>query len=91
MGHLDSLFSKLIPKPSSGPVDLILDGGFSSKDNLKDAKTLGVQDDYFQKKRGPKVSEMTLSSWVYKRLPDFRAGIEGLTSSCSKIQPMIIR
>ena len=55
-------------------------GGFASKDNLKDAKVLGVSDVCFQKKRGLKVSEMTRSSWVYKRLRDFRAGIEGLIS-----------
>jgi len=62
------------------PRQAAMDGGFASKDNLKDAKTLGVQDVCFQKKRGLKVSEMTRSSWVYKRLRDFRAGIEGLIS-----------
>lgn len=62
------------------PRQAALDGGFASKDNLKDAKTLGVADVCFQKKRGLKVSEMTRSSWVYKRLRDFRAGIEGLIS-----------
>ena len=55
-----------------------MDGVFALKDNLKDAKTLAVSDVCFQKKRGLKVSEMTRSSWVYKRLRDFRAGIEGL-------------
>ncbi len=62
------------------PRQAAMDGGFASKDNLKDAKTLGVQDVCFQKKRGLKVSEMTRSSWVYKRLRDFRAGIEGMIS-----------
>jgi IS5 family transposase len=62
------------------PRQAALDGGFASKDNLKDAKTLGVADVCFQKKRGLKVSEMTRSSWVYKRLRDFRAGIEGMIS-----------
>jgi IS5 family transposase len=62
------------------PRQAALDGGFASKDNLKDAKALGIQDVCFQKKRGLKVSEMTRSSWVYKRLRDFRAGIEGLIS-----------
>lgn len=57
-----------------------MDGGFASKDNLEAAKALGVQDVCFQKKRGLKVSEMTRSSWVYKRPPNFRAGIEGLIS-----------
>jgi IS5 family transposase len=62
------------------PRQAALDGGFASKDNLKEAKTLGIQDVCFQKKRGLNVSEMTRSSWVYKRLRDFRAGIEGLIS-----------
>jgi len=62
------------------PRQAALDGGFASKDNLKEAKTLGVADVCFQKKRGLKVSEMTRSSWVYKRLRDFRAGIEGMIS-----------
>ncbi len=62
------------------PRQAAMDGGFASRDNLEAAKALGVQDVCFQKKRGLKVSEMTRSSWVYKRLRDFRAGIEGLIS-----------
>jgi IS5 family transposase len=62
------------------PRQAAMDGGFASKDNLKHARTLGIADVCFQKKRGLKVSEMTRSSWVYKRLRDFRAGIEGLIS-----------
>jgi len=62
------------------PKQVAMDGGFASKENLKNAKELGVEDVCFQKKRGLKVSEMTRSSWVYKRLRDFRAGIEGLIS-----------
>jgi IS5 family transposase len=62
------------------PRQAALDGGFASKDNLKEAKALGVEDVCFQKKCGLKVSEMARSSWVYKRLRDFRAGIEGLIS-----------
>ena len=62
------------------PRQAAMDGGFASKDNLKKAKALGVKDVCFQKKRGLKVSDMTRSSWVYKRLRDFRAGIEGLIS-----------
>jgi IS5 family transposase len=62
------------------PRQAALDGGFASKDNLKEAKALPIADICFQKKRGRKVSEMTRSSWVYKRLRDFRAGIEGMIS-----------
>ena len=62
------------------PRQAAFDGGFASKDNLRDAKTLGVEDVAFSKKRGLEVSEMTKSSWVYRRLRNFRAGIEGLIS-----------
>ncbi len=62
------------------PRQAAFDGGFASKDNLRDAKALGVEDVAFSKKRGLEVSEMTRSSWVYRRLRNFRAGIEGLIS-----------
>ena len=34
----------------------------------------------FSKKRGLEVVDMAKSSWVYKKLRDFRAGIEGMIS-----------
>jgi IS5 family transposase len=62
------------------PRQAALDGGFASKDNLREAKALGVQDVCFSKKRGLKVPEMVKSTWVYRKLRDFRAGIEGVIS-----------
>lgn len=62
------------------PRQAAFDGGFASKDNLKSIKELGVYDVAFAKKRGLAVSEMAKSTWVYKRLRDFRAGIEGMIS-----------
>jgi IS5 family transposase len=62
------------------PRQAAMDGGFASRENLLEAKALGVEDVCFHKKRGLKVSEMTRSSWVYRRLRDFRAGIEGMIS-----------
>jgi IS5 family transposase len=58
------------------PLKAALDGGFASKDNLQDAKTSGVKDVCFAKKRGLKVADMCRSDYVYKRLRRFRAGIE---------------
>jgi len=46
------------------PRQVAMDGGFASKDNLKEAKALGVADVCFQKKRGLKVSEMTRTPGV---------------------------
>jgi IS5 family transposase len=62
------------------PRQVAFDGGFASRGNLKDIKHLGVQDVAFSKRRGLKVNEMVKSSWVYRRLRNFRAGIEGIIS-----------
>ena len=62
------------------PKQAAFDGGFASKENLYDAKILGVEDVAFSKKRGLEVSDMARSSWVYRRLRNFRAGIEGMIS-----------
>lgn len=62
------------------PEQAALDGGFASKDNLRRGKALGIGDLAFSKKRGLEISDMTRSTWVYRRLRDFRAGIEGLIS-----------
>lgn len=58
------------------PRQVTADGGFASKDNLAFAKENGVKDAVFAKKRGLSVLEMAKSTWVYKKLRNFRAGIE---------------
>ena len=67
------------------PRQAALDGGFTSKENLLGAKALGVEDVCFHKKRGLLVSEMTKSSWVYRSLRRFRAGIEGMISFLKRV------
>jgi IS5 family transposase len=62
------------------PRQIAFDGGFASRDNLAKAKKLGVKDVMFSKRRGLEVSDMVKSTWVYRRLRDFRAGIEGCIS-----------
>ena len=37
------------------------------------------------RKRGLEITEMVRSTWVYKRLRDFRAGIEGLISFLKRV------
>ena len=59
------------------------DGGYASLDNLNQAKALGVHDVAFHKKRGLSVGNMVKSRWVYRRLRNFRAGIEA-NISCLK-------
>jgi IS5 family transposase len=62
------------------PEQAAFDGGFASKVNLEAGKALGIRDLAFSKKRGLAISDMTRSSWVYRNLRNFRAGIEGLIS-----------
>jgi IS5 family transposase len=58
------------------PAKTAADGGFASRDNLNLAKSQGVKDVMFAKKRGLRVVEMVKSLWVYKKLRNFRAGLE---------------
>lgn len=58
------------------PLKVALDGGFASKDNLVKAKDRKIKDVCFAKKRGLKEADMCRSDYVYKKLRQFRAGIE---------------
>lgn len=58
--------------------------GFASKGNLAYAKENGVNDAVFSKKRGLSIKEMAQSTWVYKRLRNFRAGIEANISTLKR-------
>jgi IS5 family transposase len=58
------------------PRQAAFDGGFSSKANVEDIKSLGVNDVAFSKHIGLSIEEMVKSEWVFKRLRRFRAGIE---------------
>ena len=58
------------------PLKASLDGGFASKDNLKQAKEREIKDICFSKRRGLEKTDMCRSEYVYNRLRRFRAGIE---------------
>lgn len=62
------------------PKQAAFDGGFTSKANLVAIKAKGVIDVAFSKARTLKITDMVRSSWVYKKLRNFRAGIEGTIS-----------
>jgi len=62
------------------PEEAAFDGAFASQANLRALKKLGVADVAFSKRCGLSVSDMVRSTWVYKRLRNFRAGIEGVIS-----------
>jgi transposase, IS5 family len=60
----------------SPPRQATADGGYATRDNLDQAKARGVSDVAFHKKRGLAIEDMVKSRWVYRRLRNFRAGIE---------------
>jgi IS5 family transposase len=60
----------------AAPRQLAADGGYASRENLAQAKARGVRDMAFHKKSGLRVEDMVRSHWVYRKLRNFRAGIE---------------
>ncbi|WP_321530407.1 ISNCY family transposase [uncultured Desulfuromonas sp.] len=66
------------------PRQVSADGGFASKSNLDFAKSNQVKDAVFAKRRGLSVLAMAKSNWVYKRLRNFRAGIEAGISALKR-------
>jgi IS5 family transposase len=66
------------------PRQVTADGGFASKDNLAFAKEHHVKDAVFAKKRNLSIPDMAKSNWVYKKLRNFRAGIESGISTLKR-------
>jgi len=62
------------------PNQVTFDGGFSSKVNVKDIKAMGVGDVAFSKHVGLEITDMAKSKWVFRKLQNFRAGIEATIS-----------
>jgi IS5 family transposase len=58
------------------PRQAAADGGFATRANLATAKAWGVSDMAFHKKAGLRIEDMVRSKWVYRKLRNFRAGIE---------------
>ena len=58
------------------PRQAAADGGFATRNNLATAKAWGVSDMAFHKKAGLRIEDMVRSNWVYRKLRNFRAGIE---------------
>jgi IS5 family transposase len=58
------------------PRQAAADGGYASRANLIQAKAWGVRDMAFHKKCGLRIEDMVKSRWVYRKLRNFRAGIE---------------
>jgi IS5 family transposase len=58
------------------PRQAAADGGYANGYNLQQAKARGVRDMAFHKKAGLNIEDMVKSRWVYRKLRNFRAGIE---------------
>ena len=74
------MLDRHIARASVPPRQTAADGGYASRANLAAAKARGVTDVAFHKKCGIAVAEMVKSPWVYRRLRNFRAGIEAAIS-----------
>jgi transposase, IS5 family len=65
------------------PRQAAADGSYASRDTLRRAKACSVRDMAFYKKGGLGIEDMVRSRWVYRKLRNFRAGIEA-DISCLK-------
>jgi IS5 family transposase len=66
------------------PRQACFDGGFASRANVERAKELGVEDIAFHRKAGLQICEMVRSAWIFRRLRNWRSGIEGCISTLKR-------
>jgi IS5 family transposase len=78
------LLKRHIERYGRPPRQSTADGGFASQANLAGAKAADVKDVVFAKKRGLSIADMAKSTWVYRRLRNFRAGIEANISTLKR-------
>jgi transposase, IS5 family len=74
------MLDRHIARAGAPPRQTAADGAYASRANLAAAKHRGVVDVAFHKKCGIAVADMVKSPWVYRRLRNFRAGIEAAIS-----------
>jgi IS5 family transposase len=68
------------------PRQVTADGGYAARENLRCAKLdKKIKDVAFSKKCGLEIEDMTESPWIYRRLRNFRAGVEGCISAIKRI------
>ena len=70
------MLDRHIARAGAPPRQTAADGGYASPANLTAVKACGVTDVAFHKKCGIAVADMVKSPWMYRRLRNFRAGIE---------------
>ena len=70
------MLDRHIAQYGKAPRQMAADGGYANLANLNEAKACKVKDMAFHKKRGLTIENMVKSPWVYRKLRNFRAGIE---------------
>lgn len=70
------MIERHIARYGKAPKQVAADGGYASIANLERAKACDVQDVAFHKKSGLTIEAMVKNRWTYRRLRNFRAGIE---------------
>jgi transposase, IS5 family len=81
----EQMIDRHIEIRGKAPRQVAFDGAFASKANLESIKSKGVSDVAFSKARTLPITDMVRSSWVYRKLRNFRAGIEGTISFLKRI------
>jgi len=79
------MLDRHIARTGAPPRQTAADGGYASRANLAAAKARGVTDVAFHKKSGIAIADMVKSPWVYRRLRNFRAGIEAGISCFKRV------
>lgn len=84
-----TLFTRMLDRQNKRygryPKQAAADGALASKANLDAAKKCGLDDVVFAKRRNLQVEDMASSTWVYRQLRNFRAGIEGMISFLKRV------
>jgi IS5 family transposase len=73
-------FVPMLDRHIAPPRQTAVGGGYAIRANLAAAMARSVADVAFHKKCGIAITEMVKSPWVYRRLRNFRAGIEAAIS-----------
>lgn len=69
---------------TSVPTTVVSDGGYASQANVELGRAQGVKRVVFHKKKGISLSVMGVKQKTYKKLKEFRAGIEGNISELKR-------
>ena len=71
-------------KYSRLPKSVVCDGGYASKKNVSEGRSLGLKHAVFHKRVGISYQEMGVKIKTFKKLRNFRAGVEGNISELKR-------